>query len=171
MKKRNIKFIFKTFAFVVLSFIILSILAIFKNKMNEKVSKYIDSNSTFAKNVDDNNELLIKFKEMFSDYEVILACSEDITNDGKKDLVVICKNDGNMKTIALIDLGNGKFEYSEPIPAPKENQLIKFFNMDNAGAIEVLITGEAKGQVGYAIYRYEDKKLIDIFGEGMEDCC
>ena len=49
--------------------------------------------------------------------------------------------------------------------------MIKFFNMDKDNITEVLIIGEKKGQVGYAIYRYEDEKLIDIFGEGMEDCC
>lgn len=34
-----------------------------------------------------------------------------------------------------------------------------------------MLTGEKDGEIGYAIYRMIDGALINLFGEGMEDCC
>ena len=44
-------------------------------------------------------------------------------------------------------------------------------SIDKEGEIEIIITGEKKGAVGYAIYRMIDGQPVDLFGEGMEDCC
>lgn len=125
----------------------------------------------YAEMVRDNDPLLVEFRQRHPDRTVLLACSEDITNDGKKDLVVISQlNDAN-ETIALIDDGNGGITETEPVPAPKENQHIRFMNIDKLGAIEILITGEKNGQVGYAVYRIMDDRMVDLYGDGMEDCC
>lgn len=152
---------------VIVSVIVLSYL---RKYLNTQTKKYLRNAETFAKPVDDDNYLLKEFKNRFNDRKVILACEEDINGDDKKDLVVISKLNDDIQTIAMLDRGEF-FEITEPIPAPKENQYIKFFNMDNDEFVKILITGEKKGQVGYAIYKYEDGRLIDIFGEGMEDCC
>ena len=43
--------------------------------------------------------------------------------------------------------------------------------MDKEPELEFLITGEKDGQVGYAVYRIMDGAIVDLYGEGMEDCC
>lgn len=73
--------------------------------------------------------------------------------------------------IALYTDDTGTLQETPPIPAPRENQHIRFFNMDKLSEIETLITGEKNGQVGYAIYRIMHGEMINLFGEGMEDCC
>ena len=104
--------------------------------------------------------------------QVLLACREDVTDDGLDDLVVICKTDEGNRTIVVTDSGDStNYNFSNPIPAPVENQRIQFKNIDKEGEIEFIITGEKKGAVGYAIYRMIDGQPADLFGEGMEDCC
>ncbi|MBQ0059727.1 MAG: hypothetical protein KBS83_07270 [Lachnospiraceae bacterium] len=125
----------------------------------------------YAEMVRDNDPLLVEFRQRHPERTVLLACSEDITNDGKRDLVVISQLDDANTTIALIDDGNGGFIETEPVPAPKENQHIRFMNIDKLGAIETLITGEKNGQVGYAVYRIMDDRMVDLYRDGMEECC
>lgn len=126
----------------------------------------------YAKAVDNSNKILGKFKEQFPEASVVLACEEDVTDDGKKDLIVIYTEEGLTRTVAVIDSGDGvKYNFTTPIPGPIENQKIQFKNIDKEGEIEIIVTGEKKGAVGYAIYRMIDGELVDLFGEGMEDCC
>lgn len=125
----------------------------------------------YAVMVDEDHPLLEEFRSRYPDREVLLACSEDITNDGIQDIVVISRLADEITTIALYTDAAGELAETAPIPAPKENQHIRFFNMDKVGEIETLITGEKNGQVGYAIYRIMDGQMINLFGEGMEDCC
>ena len=166
-RRQIIKMLIAIVVFVVL----IVILSFVRTKLQNEARAYLDDNTLFAKNVADDNYLRMVFKGKFPDRNIILACEEDITGDSVNDLVVISSEDDVIETIALIDRGDGNYTFTEPIPAPRENQMIKFFNMDKDNLTEVLITGEKKGQVGYAIYRYENDKLRDIFGEGMEDCC
>lgn len=130
-----------------------------------------NSGIDYAVMVADNDPLLLEFHSRYPERDVILACSEDITNDGIKDLVVISQLDDEITTVALYTDDAGDLAETAAIPAPKENQHIRFFNMDKAGPIETLITGEKNGQIGYAIYRIMDGQLVNLFGEGMEDCC
>lgn len=126
----------------------------------------------YAKPVEDDNPILQAFREKFTDAEVLIACEEDVTDDGCKDLVVIYRSGDLTRTVVAIDSGDGKnYQFSAPIPAPIENQKIQFKNIDKEAEIEIIITGEKKGAVGYAIYRIIDGEPADLFGEGMEDCC
>lgn len=160
----------KTIIILILIIVGIFVLSHLRKYLNVTTKNYLRDVETFAKPVSEDNNLLKEFKRLFKERIVILACEEDINNDNRKDIVVISKLNDDISTVALLDMGE-EFKTTEPIPAPRENQYMKFFNMDNEGAIEILITGEKKGQVGYAIYKYEDGRLIDIFGEGMEDCC
>ena len=126
---------------------------------------------SYAEMVRDNHPLLKEFRSRYPERTVLLACAEDITNDGVEDLVVISQLKDDIATIVLYSDGSDEMAETPPIPAPRENQHIRFFNMDKIGEIETLITGEKNGQVGYAIFRIMDGELINLFGEGMEDCC
>ncbi len=108
----------------------------------------------------------------FRKLPVVLACEEDVTDDGCKDLIVIYTEKELTRTVAVIDSGDGvNYNFTTPIPGPIENQKIQFKNIDKEGEIEIIVTGEKKGAVGYAIYRMIDGEMVDLFGEGMEDCC
>ena len=37
--------------------------------------------------------------------------------------------------------------------------------------MEFIVSGEKNGAAGYAIYRMIDGAPVDLFGDGMEDCC
>lgn len=126
----------------------------------------------YAEPVGEDHKILKAFLEHVPGAEVQIACEEDVTGDGCKDLVVIYKKDGLTRTVVAVDSGDGvHYEFTEPIPGPIENQKIQFKNIDKEGEIEFIITGEKNGAVGYAIYRMIDGVPTDLFGEGMEDCC
>lgn len=130
-----------------------------------------NSGVDFAAMVDEKHPLLVEFRSRYPERNVLLACAEDITNDGIQDIVVISQLEEDISSIALYTDETGTLVETPPIPGPRENQHIRFFNMDKVGEIETLITGEKNGQVGYAIYRIMDGEMINLFGEGMEDCC
>lgn len=128
----------------------------------------------YAESVAEDHEALLYFNQEMPGREVFLACEEDLTDDGLKDLVVVYHNpeEGVINwMVALINRGDGTYDITPPTRAPIENQAIRFFNMDKAGEMEFVLTGEKEGEVGYAIYRIIDGELINLFGEDMEDCC
>lgn len=134
--------------------------------------KNIGRAASYAPQVEEDNKLLKVFKEAFPEADPVLACEEDVTNDGCKDLVVIYRIKDQVRTVIVTGSEEKeKCVFSTPIPAPVENQKIQFKNIDKEDEIEIIITGEKKGAVGYAIYRMIDGEPVDLFGEGMEDCC
>lgn len=154
---------------VILAVFLLAGLREFLQKEDEKAEA--SSGVEYAKMVAENHPLLVEFRSRYPERTVLLACAEDITNDGIVDIVVISQLGKAIETIALYTDENGDLQETPPIPAPRENQHIRFFNMDKLSEIETLITGEKNGQVGYAIYRIMHGEMINLFGEGMEDCC
>lgn len=128
----------------------------------------------YATMVEEDNPLLLYFQEIHPDYQIILACQEDITDDGLADLVVIyhdpAERDVNYMRGVLTN-ANGAHDITHPTRAPIENQQIRFFNMDKKEEMEFVVTGEKNGEVGYAIYRVIGDELINLFGEDMEACC
>lgn len=119
----------------------------------------------YAQSVPEDDSILQVFKKNYPSAEVLLACREDVTDDGLDDLVVICKMEDGNRTIVVTDSGDStNYDFSEPIPAPVENQKIQFKNIDKEGEMEIIITGEKKGAVGYAIYRMIDGQPVDRSG-------
>ncbi|HLR35161.1 MAG TPA: Cys-Cys-COOH (seleno)protein SaoC [Tissierellales bacterium] len=117
------------------------------------------------------NELLLHFKSEYPDKEVLKCGYEDVNDDGIKDLVVIFNNNKKSNGMVVV-LDNGEYySITEEVPAPIENQTIEFKNIDEIGPIEFIVSGSKNGRFGYAIFRVEDLKIKDLFGEGMEDCC
>ena len=140
----------------------------------EEEKQNSSSRLQYAESVPEDHEALLYFQQEMPGREIFLACEEDLTDDGRKDLVVIYHNpeEGVINwMVALINLGDGTYDITEPTRAPIENQAIRFFNMDKEGEMEFVVTGEKEGEVGYAIYRIIDGELINLFGEDMEDCC
>lgn len=139
----------------------------------------------YAESVPEDNKILQKFKAAFPEYEVILACEEDLTDDGKKDLLVIyfttesdaysgstsTVNGGHIRLRVAIDSGDGEnYSFSDPVPAPIENQKVKFQNIDKEAEMEFVLQGQKGSKVGYGIYRVIDGGLVNLFAEGLEEC-
>lgn len=140
---------------------------------------------TYAENVPEDNKILQAFYEQFPEATMLVACEEDLTNDGKKDLVVVYNtpeqdedskytelvNGGHIRLTVMIDTGDGvNYEHTEPIPAPVENQKIQFQNIDKKEEIEFVLQGQKGSKVGYGIFRVMDDTTVNLFGEGMEEC-
>lgn len=139
----------------------------------------------YAENVPENHPILQAFHREYPEADVLVACEEDLTDDGWKDLVVIfateeedehvgSKVQGKHKHIRLtvaVDTGDGaNYQFTDPIPAPVENQKIQFQNIDQKDEIEFVLQGQKDHKVGYGIYRIVEGETVNLFGEGMEDC-
>lgn len=124
----------------------------------------------FAPMVPADDSALLRFQEQFPERRVALACGEDVTNDGHRDLLVIYTEGDLTRFVTAIADGDG-YLFTDPIPAPVENQGIQFKNIDKKDEMEFIISGEKKGAAGYAIYRIIDGQPKDLFGDGMNDCC
>jgi hypothetical protein len=72
--------------------------------------------------------------------------------------------------VAVVNNKDKKY-LTKPILAPKEDAVITFRDIDKKDEMEVMISGSKNGNLGYAIYRLQDDKFIDLFGEDMEACC
>lgn len=168
MQNKKLSLIFKVLVLVVA----VVGLAGLRQFLQEKEDETAEENGVpYAEMVEEDHPLLGEFCSRYPERTVLLACAEDITNDGVQDIVVISQLHDDIETIVLYTNADGLLVETPPIPAPRENQHIRFFNMDKLSEIETLITGEKNGQVGYAIYRIMDGEMINLFGEGMEDCC
>lgn len=167
----------KNFKRMVLSVVLIVALVVglawLREYLREKEARKDQSTGGYARMVSDTNPLLEQFRRDHSGKSVILACSDDINADEKMDLVVIVsgkKHSDPNQTIVMVSHGMGYF-YTDPVPAPKENQKIKFTNIDKDDDKEVMITGDKNGQVGYALYKVRGKKFRDLYGQNMKDCC
>ena len=116
-------------------------------------------------------ELLEFFNKNVEGSKIIVAKEEDINGDELKDLVVIYNKDNESQMVAVINESNREYKLSDVHKAPKENQDIQFKNIDDKDPMEFIVSGSKNGAVGYAIFRLEGDKVIDLFGDGMEDCC
>ncbi|MGL5506428.1 MAG: Cys-Cys-COOH (seleno)protein SaoC [Paraclostridium sp.] len=115
-------------------------------------------------------ESLNFFKDNVIYENIITYAQEDINDDGKEDLVVVYTRDNKNETVSVVSSGES-FYITEAIVAPREDVSITFKDIDEKDEIEVMISGAKNGNIGYAIYRIENKKMIDLFGEGMDACC
>lgn len=117
-----------------------------------------------------DNPLLLYFNEKV-DKEVLKCEYEDVTGDGRKDLIVIYKISARSNgMVVIIDTEEG-YRMTKEVPAPIDNQTIEFKNIDDEEPMEFIVSGSKDGRFGYAIFRIKNMEIKDLFGEGMEDCC
>jgi len=130
------------------------------------------SKSIESLGVEPDNELLMYFIETHPDNKVIMCGYEDLNDDGRKDLLIIY-NEAPRKNamVVVIDTGTG-FKLSDHTKAPIDNQKIEFKDIDKTGPIEFIVSGSKDGKFGYSIFRLiDDIEIMDLFGEGMDECC
>lgn len=118
-----------------------------------------------------DEECLKYFQENCAYEEIITYAQHDINNDKEDDLIVIYKKDEKHNQMVAVVKNKDKKYLTKPILAPKEDAVITFRDIDKKDEMEVMISGSKNGNLGYAIYRLQDDKFIDLFGEDMEACC
>ncbi len=117
------------------------------------------------------NKLLQYFVVANPGKAIILYAQEDLNNDGQKDLLVLYRiSRGKNMMRVILDMGKTCTETNE-VPAPISNQTLRFKDIDEKPPMEFIVQGMKGAKIGYAVFRIENGQLIDIFGEGMEDCC
>lgn len=102
----------------------------------------------------------------------ILKYSEaDFDDDQRQDLIIIYQRAKDDNRMCVIRHGDTGFTESNSLPAPVADQLIRLKDIDGKPPLEFIVQGRKGAKVGYAIFRIEQGVLVDLFGEGMEDCC
>lgn len=101
----------------------------------------------------------------------LLTGVNDINDDGREDLIVIYQDTAETNKMIAIWEEKGEVIFSEPTPAPVENYRIEWRDIDNKAPVELIVSGSKGVNIGYAIYRWENGDFVNIFGEGMENCC
>jgi hypothetical protein len=160
----------KIIIYIVIAVIVLVGLAGLREILGRKAAEQSDSGNTYAAALGEEDPLVQRFMAGNSDEEIILAFSDDVNADGTPDLIAIVRGDEMNHTIAMIS-ENRDYFFTEPVPAPRENQKVKFINIDKDDDLEVMITGEKNGQVGYAVFKMMKGRFKDLYGENMKDCC
>ncbi len=115
--------------------------------------------------------LLQHFEQTYPGLELIKIARNDLNGDGRGDLIVMYRVSGEKNMMRVIlDLGDG-FLATNEVPAPMEDQIIQFRDIDKKPPLEFIVQGSKGNKTGFAVFRIEDNQLVDLFGEGMEDCC
>ena len=119
----------------------------------------------------ESSERLEFFRTQHPTLELIKWVEEDLNADGRKDLVVMYRVDADHNGMRVIlDLGGTYFETNE-VPAPYSDQVIQFRDIDQKPPMEFIVQGARGVKMGFAVFRIEENRLVDLFGEGMRDCC
>ncbi|PTN32247.1 Cys-Cys-COOH (seleno)protein SaoC [Desulfonatronum sp. SC1] len=125
----------------------------------------------FCPDVLNHNTLLRNFAESYPGNPILKYAQADLNDNGQEDLIVIyqvVKGQNEMRV--LLNHGTDYF-VSDPVPAPVSDQMIQFKDIDNKPPLEFLVQGRKGPFIGYAIFRVEDGEIVDLFSEGMADCC
>lgn len=117
------------------------------------------------------NQMMQYFAGNHLGQTILKYAQADLDNDGREDLIVIFNVDIGKNMMSVIRFQGVDLVETNAVPAPVSDQMIQFKDIDKKPPLEFIIQGRKGAKVGYAIFRVEDGKLADLFGEGMEDCC
>lgn len=158
MKRFKIKYI--------VIFLLLIVILGVSGKFNQKLAQTQDTEDK----INISPQLLERYQKNYTQ-EIIMAEKCDLNMDKKEDAVIIYRENKSQNFMVVVVTEGESYYITEPVKAPRENQSIKFKNIDEKAEMEVIVSGEKNGNLGYAIFRIEDKTFKDIFAEGMESCC
>ena len=117
------------------------------------------------------NQLLKYFVTKYPGKKMIKYALKDLNDDGREDMLIIYQvSKGKNMMCVVLNFGENYMETNE-VPAPISNQIVEFKNIDERPPMEFIVQGMKGAKVGYAIFRIENGKIVDLFGEGMAECC
>lgn len=119
----------------------------------------------------ENNPQLQFFSANHPGQPIVTYAQADLDNDGRKDLIVIYRSSESKNHMCVIRTVERRLVETNPVPAPVSDQMIQFRDIDEKPPLEFIVQGRKGAKVGYAIFRVEQGRLTDLFGDGMEDCC
>lgn len=125
----------------------------------------------FSQSVLDENKLMRYFSDKQAGTVILKYAQSDLDNDGKEDVIIIYRVAREKNEMCVIRHGDSGFIQTNSVPAPVADQMIQFRNIDEKPPLEFILQGRKGANVGYAIFRIEEGNLVDLFGEGMENCC
>ncbi len=125
----------------------------------------------FRQTVLQSNPALQYFVSIHPDSSVIKYAIADLNNDGRNEVVVIYRLNKNKNMMSIIQDFQTGYTETNAVPAPVSDQMIQFRNIDDKPPLEFILQGRKGAKIGYAIFRIENGRLMDLFGEGMQDCC
>lgn len=108
------------------------------------------------------------------DVRIMTAAEADLNADGFVDMVLIHSSreeHEKMTLVVLLQQSNSSFIATNFLPAPVENQRISFKNIDEKPPLEFIVMGSKGIRSGIAVYRIVNGQLVDLFNNGMDDCC
>ncbi|MEN6326708.1 MAG: Cys-Cys-COOH (seleno)protein SaoC [Syntrophomonas sp.] len=118
------------------------------------------------------SEALKHWQQQYPGFKPVKWAEGDLNQDGRQDTVIIYqlkKDKCGMRVI--FDLGEKGFKITDQTQAPVSNQQIQFKDIDDKPPIELIVSGMKDSNIGYAIYKWQDGQLINLFAENMDKCC
>lgn len=116
------------------------------------------------------NQAVEYWQQKFN-YPIETWAEGDLNNDGKNDTIIIYRLDKNRCMMCAVVSSPDGYFITEPERTPVSGQQIEFKDIDKTLPVEVIVSGNKNGNVGYAIFRLENQKLINLFGENFHSCC
>lgn len=153
-----------------LKYIVIFVIMLIILGISGKLNKDMEQSEAQTEKINIASELLSCYEDNYNQ-EIIIAASCDLNMDEKEDAIIIYKENEKQNFMVAVVTEGDSYYITEPVKAPLENQKIKFKNIDDKAEMESIVSGEKNGNLGYAIFRIEDRQLKDIFAEGMESCC
>jgi len=151
---------------------ILSILLIFSSGgCAQKEPLFEGDQKDFTPAFLDESKMMRYFVDSHPGQTVLKYAQADLDSDGQTDLIVIYQVEKAKNEMCVIRYKESTLMETNPLPAPVSDQMIRFKDIDGKSPLEFILQGRKRAKVGYAIFRIEKGKLIDVFGDGMEDCC
>jgi len=138
---------------------------------SEQKTQTTGDQKDFSADVLAENRMMQFFSGNHPGREILKYAQADLDNDGKEDLIVIYRIGSGKNEMSVIYYQNENLMETNGVPAPVSDQVIQFRDIDEKPPVEFIVQGRKGAKVGYAIFRVEDGKLTDLFGDGMEDCC
>ena len=124
--------------------------------------------------ISDEHPALAWFEQTYENKAPFLAFAGDLTGNGLEDIIILY-HEGGVRDICWMTVAEQKtagiYSALESVRAPVENQRIRVFDMDCEPPQEYMISGEKEGKLGFAIYRIIEGELVNLFGDGMDECC
>jgi len=146
-------------------------LLFFSGGCAEKEPLFEGDQKDFTPSFLNENKMMRYFVDSHPGQVVLKYAQADLDSDGQTDLIVIYQVQKAKNEMRVIRYTESEFVETNPLPAPISDQMIRFRDIDGKAPLEFILQGRKGAKVGYAIFRIEKGKLIDVFGDGMQDCC